>query len=248
MAAENENKLDYGAILADLEAKKSVLEQAITSLRAAIAIGTLGSSDGATYVNFSSPSASGSIHGGEVPAGAFFGKSIPEAAKLYLSIIKKKQTTKEISDALKGGGMETTSDNWEGIVGAGLNRAMKKVGEFVKVGRAWALAEWYPAGIRSSVTQEKPNKRKAKKQRPQKTSDGASKTTDAQDQKNGHKNVQSRIAEFLQHHSGSEYSPKEICDELDIDGRGIYFVLKSLVSKKVAEEVSGKYRALQSVN
>jgi hypothetical protein len=27
------------------------------------------------------------IHGGEIPAGAFLGKSIPEAAELYLSIV-----------------------------------------------------------------------------------------------------------------------------------------------------------------
>src|ERR1700733_6023541 len=149
MASENDNKIDYGAILADLEAKKNLLEQAIASFRAALAVGALGGGNGSSsYANFSSPSVNGSIHGGEVPAGAFLGKSIPEAVKLYLSIAKSKKTTREIADALRKGGMEKTSTNFENIVHAGVNRAMKNTSAFLRVGKAWALPEWYPAGVR----------------------------------------------------------------------------------------------------
>src|ERR1700747_306325 len=94
--------LDYAAILADLEAKKSALEQAIASFRQAMASGALGQMTEGGIV----PSLGTSFSGGEVPAGAFLGKSIPEAAKLYLEIVKKKQTTREIAEALQKGGME----------------------------------------------------------------------------------------------------------------------------------------------
>src|SRR5260370_12648111 len=101
MATDNGKKtLDYGAFLADLEAKRAVLDQAIASVRAVMSSGAL-----AVNVSDSMPgmadSVSVALHGGEVPAGLFHGKSIPEAAKLYLSIVNKKQTTKEIADGLR---------------------------------------------------------------------------------------------------------------------------------------------------
>jgi hypothetical protein len=101
---------------------------------------------------------------GEVPAGAFLSKSIPEAAKLYLSIVKKKQSTREIAEALKAGGIESTSSNFVGIVHAILDRSRKAGGEFLKMGKGyWALAEWYPAGFRNShAASAKPKKKKAK--------------------------------------------------------------------------------------
>jgi hypothetical protein len=56
----------------------------------------------------------------ELPTGAFLGKSIGAAIKLYLGAIRRKQTTKEIAVALKEGGVESTSDNFESVVLASL--------------------------------------------------------------------------------------------------------------------------------
>ena len=121
MATDNEKKtLDYGKFLADLEARRSALDQAIACLRAVMAAGT---TEGMSSVNSAVTLVNPVIHNGDVPSGAFLGKSIPEAAKLYLSIVRAKQTTREIAEAMRKGGMETTSSNFENIVAAGILRA-----------------------------------------------------------------------------------------------------------------------------
>src|SRR5438552_9486563 len=142
--------MDYAAILADLEAKRNALEATIASFRNALAHGALGqageippSSNGLTSGVYPSTLAL-SISGGEVPAGAFLGKSIPDATKLYLEIVKKKQTSKEISDALQKGGMETNSKNFPQMVHSVLDRARKANTGIVKLDRShWGLAAWY---------------------------------------------------------------------------------------------------------
>src|SRR5271166_4055386 len=98
--------IDYGAILANMEAKKAALEAAIASLRAALAMGALGAS-GDLPEGIAAASVSAALYGGDVPNGAFLGKSIPDAAKLYLEIVKKKQTSREIAEALQKGGIES---------------------------------------------------------------------------------------------------------------------------------------------
>lgn len=146
--------LDYAAILADLEAKRGALDNTIAALRNAIVHGTLGeigeipaSANGIVGTTYSSLSASG----GEVPAGAFLGKSIPDATKLYLEIVKKKQTSAEIAEALRKGGMETNSKNFPQMVHSVLDRASKADSGIVKLDRShWGLVTWYPASLRSA--------------------------------------------------------------------------------------------------
>ena len=96
-------QLDYSVVLADMEAKRAALDAAIASIKMYL-VGQPGST--------SSASSSTSIPTGEIPAGAFLGKSIPDAATLYLKIMKRKATTREIADGLKRGGMESTSANF----------------------------------------------------------------------------------------------------------------------------------------
>lgn len=245
MAAESESKLDYGALLSDLEAKKAVLDQAIASIRAAMAAGALGATEGMSYVKLAGTLVTPSLHNGEVPTGAFLGKNIPDATRLYLSIVKKKQTSQEIAQALRDGGMETASKNFEGMVHSILTRASKKnSAEIVKVGRAWALAEWYPAGIRAAVVQEKKT-RKAKRGRSRKAEKAViePKTTPAPEL-NTSKDKGELIAEFLRKNPNRAYSRQEVCDALKIDARGLHVIFPKLVRRKVAEEVeAGKYRA-----
>lgn len=227
--AENENKVDYAALLADLEAKRNVLDTAISSLRAAIAAGAVGQ-PGEGSLSFSVPSVSGSIHGGEVPAGAFLGKSLPEAAKLYLSIVKKKQTTREIADALLKGGMETTSTKFENIVHAGLNRAKKAVGDLVRVGNAWALAEWYPKGIRTAAAQEKRKNRKSKPKRLKAATTAP--PTQVESPKlaiagNGHHptKLSERAVDFIKSHPDEEFTAKQLSERFGIHSKVISMTL-----------------------
>ena len=118
------DSLDYGAVLADLQAKRAALDQAITSLQAAAASGALTAAVGDSMVMADSVAVG--LHGGEVPVGAFLGKSIPEAARLCLQIVKRKMTSREISDALKKGGIETTASNFPSLVHSILTRASSK--------------------------------------------------------------------------------------------------------------------------
>jgi hypothetical protein len=145
----NETKaIDYSVMLADLYAKRAGIDAAIAGIMAASG-GNVSVPEGAAFA------AMGSVTGGdrqatELPRGAFLGKSLPAAVKLYLSAVMKKQTIKEIATALHDGGMETNSDNFENVITGCLNR-MKNNGEILRFKDGWALAEFYPEHLRRSL-------------------------------------------------------------------------------------------------
>ncbi len=215
--------MDYGAILADLEAKKVALESLIASVRMAAASGIVSVGDFVSATSGAGTSTPSISSTAEIPNGAFHGKSIPEAAKAYLSMIKKKQTTREIAEALRRGGMETTSSKFEQIVHAVLDRSKKASGEFVRVGNAWALATWYPATMRASSSQQdqKINKKrkKAKKAKrsapkdPIATGKPAESKTDDEIQR-----PSDRIVIFLTRNPQTHYSATDISSALKING------------------------------
>ncbi len=151
------DKIDYAAIIADLEAKRAALDNAITALKMVVASGALGSSEGLSYVNLTATLASPAASGGEIPDGAFHGKTVPAAIKLYLGLKHKKQTAREISDGLKKGGIESTSKWFDKIVYATLAR-LKKAGEVVKVNGHWGLREWFPALSRTGAGEKAQSK------------------------------------------------------------------------------------------
>src|SRR5437879_7416426 len=129
MSAE---EMDLGAVITALENKRAALDSAIAALRAVVSSGEFGGADGTLSVG---AQFSGS---GEVPDGAFHGKSMPAAIKLYLEIMRSKKTAREISDGLKKGGLESTSKFFDKIVYSTLDR-LRKNGEVVKIGRAYVL-------------------------------------------------------------------------------------------------------------
>jgi hypothetical protein len=157
--------------------------------------------------------------------------------------------------------METTSSNFENIVGAGIHRASKKDGEIVKVGRAWALAAWYPSGIRAAAAKETRKTRKAKKSRMQKSVKASTTTAapaagvlgkdghirfprEAPVETNGHKTTLERVADLLRTNPSSVYTPQEVSKVLNIETRFASMTLGRLAAKNVAEKIeSGKYRA-----
>ena len=109
---------------------------------------------------------------GEVPPGAFHGRSIPEASVLYLRMVKQKQKASEIATALRRGGIETQSSDFNNQVHAALDRASKKKdAEIIKLhGAYWALREWLSASVRASMASGAPfkknNKRTKKRKAP----------------------------------------------------------------------------------
>jgi hypothetical protein len=125
-------------ILAWLEAKRIAIEKAkaaITELKG------LEKGPGASSIT---PGASSLEPGGGVPEGAFLGMTIGDAAKKYLGMVHKAQTTAQICEGLKHGGFHSTAKNFIPTVYSALARE----GEVIKVKRGqWALKEWYP-GLR----------------------------------------------------------------------------------------------------
>lgn len=242
---DNDKKtLDYGMFLADLEAKRAMLEQAIASVRAVMASGALVS------VGDSMPAMADSVsvglHGGDVPVGAFLGKSIPEAAKLCLQIVKRKLTSREVAEFLKKGGIETAAKNFPTQVHSILTRAAKShTSPILKLDRShWGLADWYPAGVRSSAvgTDKRTTKtKKARKARPKNVSKVQSVDRKAPAGEGG---VQERILQQLRAKPDAALAPAEIAAALGVRVQTIHFVLGKLAFRKQAERTTeGKYKA-----
>lgn len=223
--------IDYAAILANMEAKRAALEAAIASLRAAIAMGALGASgDVPEGLAASVPS---TMYGGDIPTGAFLGRSIPDAAKLYLEIIKKKQTSREIAEALQKGGIESTSKNFIGMVGAVLDRARKNVNPaIVKVGNQWGLSSWYPKGI-LNATAAPAAKRKAGKKR-KKTGEtelaaaSSAETAGAGETGKAPGRASDRAVEFLRSKPGAEFPVAVVGTHIGMGTKGARLVLGKL--------------------
>jgi hypothetical protein len=148
---ETPKPIDYRAILEAMEAQYAALARAIAEMRVLAGVsGPLISADG----NGTSHMA-GVVSPADVPAGVFHGKSMPQAAMLYLRMVKQKQKTADIAAALRKGGIDSRAqpDKYNGQVHSQLDRASKKEGaEIVKVqGAYWALKEWYPPNVRASM-------------------------------------------------------------------------------------------------
>jgi hypothetical protein len=138
----SDQPINYEAVLADLENRKSQLEAAITGIR--LVMGQLGS-------NPSGPGGGGS----SVPAhDAFIGLSIPEAAKKHLLAVRKKLSTQELMTAMEAGGLPPSKYN---TVYAILSRRENKVGDIVNMKGDWGLAEWYPNYRKKSSATETGN-------------------------------------------------------------------------------------------
>jgi hypothetical protein len=239
--ADNDMKtLDYGAVLADLEAKRTAIEQAITSLRVAAASGALIGKFGDSMPPMSdNVSITLGPRGGEVPVGAFLGKSILEAAKLCLQIVKRKMTTREITDALQKGGIETTAKtSFPAIVHSILMRANRAGTGIVKVDRShWGLGEWYPASLRGSGPPNRGNGRKEGRRankHPKRDSSAESRT----------ETVPHKIWQVL-NKPGVELSAQEVAARVGTKANVAAMLLARLAKLGNAEKTpTGKYRAI----
>ena len=158
-------KFDYNAILADMKVKRSALDTSIAGLEAALASGALGQATEGDGISVSSAAPLGQPM--DLPSGAFLGKSMPDAIKLYLSAVRQRKTAKDIAIALKAGGMVSTSDDFESVVQASVQR-LKSMGQLLKFADGWGLTEWSPPGFRPSADRSPKPKKKAKKKKAKK--------------------------------------------------------------------------------
>jgi hypothetical protein len=138
----SDQPINYEAVLADLENRKSQLEAAIAGIRLIM---------GQPGTNPSGPAGGGGYSGSTPAHDAFIGMSIPEAAKKHLTTVRKKLSTQELMTAMEAGGLPPSKYN---TVYAILRRRENQVGDIINMKGDWGLAEWYPNYRRKAATGE----------------------------------------------------------------------------------------------
>ena len=150
MALEN---INYGAILADMKAKRAALDASISALETALASGALGQASDASAPS-DAGAAAGVITGPvDLPKGALMGKSVPVAIKLYLEATKRKQKPQEIAAAISQLGVESIAKNFGIVVGTALKR-LKAAGEVMIFKDGWGLSSWAPPSMQKPITRK----------------------------------------------------------------------------------------------
>ncbi len=134
---------DYDAVIADLENQILDLQATVDTLKRMRDKGGAQLGEAAVSVPRRTPVLPGREVAPEFPSDFFMKMSLPDAVKAYLSMVKRKQSTKQIMDALDRGGYPHRSKKFYNTVFGVLNRHWKTVGEVVKVDGDWGLAEWY---------------------------------------------------------------------------------------------------------
>jgi hypothetical protein len=129
-------EMNYETILTWLEAKKAALDQAIAGVRTLMGLEQQPGSAVGPALRVASAEG--------VQPGLFLSLSITDATKKYLNLIKQSQTTAEICEALKRGGLHSTAKNYFANVYTILVRQEKQVGDIVRVDKKWGLVEWFP--------------------------------------------------------------------------------------------------------
>jgi len=128
-------------VIADLEKQREKLAIVIQSLKQIKSYGipfeaTQGLMSGLAHDAIASPHVVAMI-----PHDAFYGMTIPDAGRKYLSWGGSKQTktNAELCEALLAGGFQTKAANFAESVRATLSRDR----DFVKPNGQWGLREWY---------------------------------------------------------------------------------------------------------
>jgi hypothetical protein len=247
MANEGQST-DIAAIIRNLKARRADLDASIASLERAYGV-TVSDEGLAVPVVFNG----GDSTPTELPRGAFLGKSLPAAVKLYLSAIKKKQTIREIATALHDGGVESTSDNFENVITGCLNR-MKSNGELLRFKDGWGLPEFYPESLRARLSQESTAKRKlpkkpTKKKTPQagksiRAAPDAAKKPVAVPTPEQKPTLDHRIEEFVRSHNSEWFNAADVLLALpDVEPKSLPMVLGRLAKKHLwIKGPDGKYR------
>jgi len=144
--------IDYERVIADLEQRRAnynaAIDAAILAIKSILAAQTHPLPGGST-----SAAQHRATSLKDLSPDAFFGLGLAEAAIRYLSIVKKQQTTREIADALEAAKYHHTSRNFVNTVNTALYRRERDEGDVVRIGRNWALSEWYPGRRRKVVTE-----------------------------------------------------------------------------------------------
>ena len=129
---------DYKGVLADLRARRAIIDKERVDLDTAIAaIERLASS----AVNSAAGSGAQDVRG--ISSRAFAGLTMPQALAKYFTLVNQPQTTRQVLDALKAGGVKATN-GLRGHVYNTLHRLSQNNGPFKReTDGHWSLREWH---------------------------------------------------------------------------------------------------------
>jgi hypothetical protein len=134
----SDKRQHYQAVLADLEAQRAALDQAIAAIRLVMA-----------QQPPELPRAVGVGAPGELRSDAFIGLTIPDAVKKFLQTVKEKQTSEQIAEGLRRGGFQSNAKDFAASVQTTLRRYVEENSDMVRVGKTeWGLPEWYGPRVR----------------------------------------------------------------------------------------------------
>lgn len=228
---------DYALkFLADMEAKYAALGNAIASVRAALNIGALGGLG--TSPELATQPTSASATGAALPRGAFLGKSIAEAIKIYLNAVRTRKNNKDIAQALKDGGAVSTGKFDNRINGALFQ--LKKIGEVLRFEDGWGLAEWYPESFRTRVAEKTARATSGKRKSNKKSTQKAKPTKDLQTKPPG---LQQRIETLLRSQPTRVFPAQEIAQSLNVNLGAVNLTLGKMTSKGKIGKWQGGYQA-----
>ena len=153
--------------LASIEAKIAALQALADSYRTAISVGAFGQPGEPGVLGPVSLVATGVLRPStgpvELPTGAFRGTGMAAAIRMYLEAARRKQTFRQIADALKEGGLVSTAENFDKTLNTTLHR-LKAGGELIQFKDGWDLASSYPESFKQRLV-EKDTPKKTKKTR-----------------------------------------------------------------------------------
>lgn len=192
----------------------------------------------------------------ELPSGALVGKSLPDAIKLYLEAVKKKQIKEQIMTALKEGGFESTAADFSKAVSTALHR-LKKSGEVLHFpGGGWALESLFPEAFRARLSEHvakvtKKKGRSGKKRARSKSSPSKAKKADsaAPEKPTGPrlaeapKGVQQQAREIILASPTRAFQVAELSKLMDTKSSTVALVLGKMVHKGVINRVGNSYQA-----
>lgn len=131
----------YEPVIAEIRARIEGLQKSLETLEALRGNG----------VSSTGKSSSAAQHGTVFSNDAFFGMTVADAAKKYLSAAKKTATVQTICEALVAGGWKTSAKN----IPENVRTILSRTPDFVRINGEFGLSEWYPGrknvGKRSSA-------------------------------------------------------------------------------------------------
>jgi hypothetical protein len=138
-------KVDYTKVLDDLIVEREKLDAMIGWVKVKLGQNGTESNTPTLQVTKTEP-----MRFPRLAPDAFFKMTVSDAIKEYLGIVKRPQTAREITDALKAGGLAFKAKNLYQTVFPTLGR-MAEGKEVDKLGDGtWGLAEWYSSGRRAT--------------------------------------------------------------------------------------------------